>query len=120
MRHRARQGKFLQNVIVIRHGKRRYSPAEDEEKNPVGWPLKYKTVAELDLAIQTYFDECDPHIVKHMEATERIRMELLRKPPEGGRDPVDGHGEPDPGSAWPEPAVSDPMDEAACPDCYDG
>jgi hypothetical protein len=21
------------------------------------------------LAIQTYFDECDPHIIKHMEAT---------------------------------------------------
>jgi hypothetical protein len=44
-------------------------PAEDEERNPVGRPLKYRTVAELDLAIQTYFDECDPHIVKHMEAS---------------------------------------------------
>jgi hypothetical protein len=42
---------------------------DEEEKNPVGRPLKYKTVAALDLAIQTYFDECDPHIVKHMEAT---------------------------------------------------
>jgi len=44
-------------------------PAKDEGKNPVGRPLKYKTVAELDLAIQTYFDECDPNIVRHMEAT---------------------------------------------------
>jgi hypothetical protein len=35
----------------------------------VGRPLKFKTVAELELAIQTYFDECDPHIIKHMEAT---------------------------------------------------
>jgi transposase len=39
---------------------------------------------------------------------KRIRMELLRKPPEGGRDPVDGHGEPDPGSARPgEPAETE-------------
>ena len=42
---------------------------EDEDKKPVGRPLKYKTVAELDLAIQTYFDECDPHVIKHLEAT---------------------------------------------------
>jgi hypothetical protein len=40
-----------------------------ESKHPGGRPLKFKTVAELELAIQTYFDECDPHIIKHMEAT---------------------------------------------------
>ncbi|MGW5074055.1 terminase small subunit [Rhodococcus sp. NPDC004095] len=32
-----------------------------EEKNPVGRPLKYKTVEELDRAISAYFDMCDPH-----------------------------------------------------------
>jgi hypothetical protein len=41
----------------------------DEPRHPGGRPLKFKTAAELDLAIQTYFDECDPHIIKHMEAT---------------------------------------------------
>jgi hypothetical protein len=44
------------------------NPTEDD-KHPGGRPLKFNTAAELDLAIQTYFDECDPHIVKHMEAT---------------------------------------------------
>jgi hypothetical protein len=44
------------------------NPTEDD-KHPGGRPLKFKTAAELDLAIQTYFDECDPHIVKHMEAS---------------------------------------------------
>lgn len=39
------------------------------EKHPGGRPLKYATVAELDLAIQLYFDECDPHVFKHMEAS---------------------------------------------------
>jgi hypothetical protein len=34
---------------------------EPEDKNPVGRPLKYKTVEELDRAISAYFDMCDPH-----------------------------------------------------------
>jgi hypothetical protein len=45
------------------------TPPAEEDKNPVGRPLKFKTVAELDMAIQAYFDEQDPHIIKHMEAT---------------------------------------------------
>jgi hypothetical protein len=44
------------------------NPTEDD-KHPGGRPLKFETAAELDLAIQTYFDECDPHIIKHMEAS---------------------------------------------------
>lgn len=43
--------------------------AEPPASNPVGRPLKFKTVEELDLAIQRYFDEQDPHVVKHMEAS---------------------------------------------------
>lgn len=46
--------------------------SEDEsgnDKHPGGRPLKYETVAELDMAIQLYFDRCDPHIETHMEAT---------------------------------------------------
>lgn len=39
-----------------------------EDKQPVGRPLKYKTVDELGLAIQNYFDKCDPHVSKHMVA----------------------------------------------------
>lgn len=42
---------------------------EPPASNPVGRPLKFKTVEELDLAIQRYFDEQDPHVVKHMEAS---------------------------------------------------
>lgn len=41
----------------------------EKESNPVGRPLKFKTVAELEMAIQAYFDDCDPHVIKHMEAT---------------------------------------------------
>src|SRR3712207_3075543 len=41
----------------------------EPDANPVGRPLKYKTKAELDMAIQTYFDMCDPHIEERMEAT---------------------------------------------------
>jgi hypothetical protein len=35
--------------------------SDDSEKNPVGHPLKYKTAAALDRAINAYFDLCDPH-----------------------------------------------------------
>jgi hypothetical protein len=31
---------------------------------PGGRPLKFKTVAELDMALQLYFDKQDPHIEK--------------------------------------------------------
>src|SRR3954470_13497259 len=37
-------------------------PTEDEPKNPVGRPLKFKTVDELEVAVQGYFDDCDPHV----------------------------------------------------------
>jgi len=41
---------------------------DNQEKHPGGRPLKYQTVAELDLAIQLYFDKCDPHIETHLIA----------------------------------------------------
>lgn len=41
----------------------------EQDKQPVGRPLKYKTVAELDQAINAYFDECDPHVAKRMVET---------------------------------------------------
>src|SRR3546814_1374569 len=34
-------------------------------------PLKYQTVEELDLAIQNYFAECDPHTTKALVETGR-------------------------------------------------
>lgn len=44
---------------------------EDENKSPHagGRPLKYDTVEKLELAIQLYFDTCDPHTEKRMVAT---------------------------------------------------
>ncbi|MHD0307370.1 terminase small subunit [Rhodococcus erythropolis] len=42
-----------------------------EEKNKGGRPLKYQTVEELDLAIQNYFAECDPHTTKALVETGR-------------------------------------------------
>ena len=44
---------------------------EPEKKRPVGRPLKFQTVAELDLAIQNYFAECDPHTTQALVETER-------------------------------------------------
>lgn len=35
--------------------------SKDEQKNLGGRPLAFKTVEELDVAIQGYFDMCDPH-----------------------------------------------------------
>lgn len=40
-----------------------------EEKNKGGRPLTYATAADLNQAIQLYFDRCDPHVVKTMVAT---------------------------------------------------
>ena len=34
----------------------------ETQSNPVGRPVKYKSVEELDTAIQSYFDMCDPHL----------------------------------------------------------
>ena len=42
---------------------------KDGESNPVGRPLKFKSVEALEMAIQLYFDEQDPHIQTHLEAT---------------------------------------------------
>lgn len=39
------------------------------EKIRVGRPLKYSNVADLQRAIDTYFDDCDPHIAKKMTET---------------------------------------------------
>ncbi|WP_425005784.1 terminase small subunit [Mycolicibacterium sp. S3B2] len=38
-------------------------------KHPGGRPLKYQTVEELDLAIQNYFADCDPHTTKALVET---------------------------------------------------
>lgn len=43
--------------------------AEEAPKHPGGRPLKYQTVQELDLAIQNYFAECDPHTTKALVET---------------------------------------------------
>lgn len=41
-------------------------PTTDQPKNPVGRPLSYGTVGELEQAIKSYFDDCDPHIQPRM------------------------------------------------------
>ncbi|MDI3211775.1 terminase small subunit [Arthrobacter sp. AL12] len=38
------------------------SPEQPAEKNKGGRPLKFKTVDELQVAIDSYFDACDPHL----------------------------------------------------------
>src|SRR4051794_6773403 len=43
----------------------------EQPKNPVGRPPKFKTVQELDLAIQNYFAECDPHTAQALVETGR-------------------------------------------------
>lgn len=47
------------------------SDNQAEETNPVGRPLKFKTVEELDNAIQAYFDACDPHVVHYQAEAGR-------------------------------------------------
>lgn len=42
-----------------------------EEKRPVGRPLKIQTVEELSQKIEEYFGNCDPHIVKVKVRKER-------------------------------------------------
>ncbi|BBE45493.1 MULTISPECIES: terminase small subunit [Rhodococcus] len=44
---------------------------QEENNNKGGRPLKYQTVEELDLAIQNYFAECDPHTTKALVETGR-------------------------------------------------
>lgn len=41
-------------------------PVDEGPKNPVGRPLLFKSVEELDVAIQRYFDLCDPHVEKRI------------------------------------------------------
>lgn len=41
------------------------------EKHAGGAPFKYETVEALDLAIQNYFAECDPHTTKALVETGR-------------------------------------------------
>lgn len=42
---------------------------DDKAIHAGGRPLKYETAVQLDMAIQLYFDRCDPHIESHMVAT---------------------------------------------------
>src|SRR4051794_28364655 len=44
---------------------------ETENKRAVGRPLKIETVEQLDLAIQNYFGECDPHTTQALVETGR-------------------------------------------------
>src|SRR3954452_6749963 len=44
---------------------------EPQKKRPVGRPLKFETVEQLDLAIQNYFAECDPHTTQALVETGR-------------------------------------------------
>jgi hypothetical protein len=39
------------------------------EKHAGGRPLTFTSVDDLDMAIQKYFDSCDPHVETHMTAT---------------------------------------------------
>jgi hypothetical protein len=43
----------------------------EDNKHAGGRPLKYQTVEELDLAIQNYFAECDPHTTTALVETGR-------------------------------------------------
>ena len=48
------------------------------EKHPGGRPLKFKTVEELDQAINAYFDLCDPHTEQRLvEAGVNDRGETI-------------------------------------------
>lgn len=38
------------------------TPEEPEKKNKGGRPLKFKSTGELQVAIDSYFDACDPHL----------------------------------------------------------
>ncbi len=37
-----------------------------DDSNPVGRPLEYKTRANPDVAIEAYFSDCVPHTVERM------------------------------------------------------
>lgn len=43
--------------------------AEEIAKHPGGRPLAYATVNALEQAINSYFNECDPHLAKRMIET---------------------------------------------------
>jgi hypothetical protein len=45
------------------------TPEQIEHKHLGGRPLSFPTVEALDLAIQLYFNRCDPHVEPHMVAT---------------------------------------------------
>jgi hypothetical protein len=44
---------------------------QPEDKRPVGRPLKFETIEQLDLAIQNYFADCDPHTTQALVETGR-------------------------------------------------
>jgi hypothetical protein len=81
---------------------------DNDNKNPVGRPLKYKTVDELDRAINAYFDMCDPHTQRRVvdcginekgETIWREREVMTEQKPYTPERPRTGH-RPDP----PEPS----------------
>jgi hypothetical protein len=39
---------------------------EDQDANPVGRPLLFKSVADLEQSINSYFDQCDPHLEERL------------------------------------------------------
>ena len=41
-------------------------PVEPEETKPVGRPLLFESVDELDRQINSQFDKCDPHIEERL------------------------------------------------------
>lgn len=47
------------------------SENSEENKRPVGRPLKFETLEELELKISEYFGMCDPHIAKRKVMRER-------------------------------------------------
>ena len=46
-------------------------PASEQPSNPVGRPLKFQSVEELNRAIQNYFAKCDPHETQALVETGR-------------------------------------------------
>lgn len=41
-------------------------PSEEQPKHPGGRPLKFATAEQLEVAINAYFDSCDPHVERRV------------------------------------------------------
>src|SRR3954468_127652 len=57
-----------------------------ESTNPVGRPLKYRTVEELDRAIKRYFSQCDPHWEYKVDWTEKRNRQGQKVKDKDGQD----------------------------------